>query len=66
MCEQVLTLELTGELFVGDASKKKRQNLSYQEHLNNALEYWSTATCDMPEYLFYGEAKAIDVENIAQ
>lgn len=63
-CKQVLTLELTGEIFIGDGNLMKRQNISYQKHLENAKDYWSHKTNDSPEYLFYGEAKVIDIDNI--
>lgn len=63
-CKQVLTLELTGDLFIGDGSLMKRQNLSYQKHLENAHEYWSCKTNTTPEYLFYGEAKVIDIDEV--
>lgn len=63
-CTQILTLELTGEVFVGDGNLMKRQNISYQKHLENAEKYWSQKTCDSNEYLFYGEAKVIAIDNI--
>lgn len=63
-CKQILTLECSGELFVGDGNLMKRQNLSYKKHLENAEKYWSSNNPIIPEYLFYGEAKVIDIENI--
>ena len=63
-CTQILTLELTGELFAFDGSLMKRQNSSYQNHLKVAEKYWGQEICDTPEYLFYGEAKVIAVDNI--
>lgn len=38
-CKQVLTLELTGEIFSFDGNLMKRQNVSYQKHLQNAELY---------------------------
>ena len=61
-CKQILTLECTGELFIGDGNLMKRQNISYQEQLNNADKYWSNKTNEVPEYLFYGEAKVIGID----
>ena len=63
-CNQILTLELTGELYIFDGNLIKRQNISYQNHLNNAEEYWSSKSIETPEYLFYGEAKVIDIDMI--
>ena len=63
-CNQILTLELTGELFVGDGNLMKRQNNSYQKHLEVAEHYWNSNNPSIPEYLFYGEAKVIDLDNI--
>lgn len=63
-CKQILTLELTGELFVGDGSLMKRLNISYQKQLEMAEEYWNSKPVSNPEYLFYGEAKVVDIENI--
>ena len=64
VCKQILTLELTGELFVGDGNIIKRQNISFQKQLDNADIYWSGKTSENPEYLFYGEARVVDIENI--
>ena len=64
-CSQILTLELTGEIFIGDGNLMKRKNVSYQNYLEIAEKYWKAETCDIPEYLFYGVAKVIDVEMIA-
>ena len=63
-CKQVLTLECTGELFIGDGDLMKRQNLSYKKYLENAEKYWNQSTCKIPEYLFYGTAKVISIDNI--
>ena len=63
-CKQVLTLELNGELIIGDGSLIKRQNISYQKQLENAEKYWNSKKCDIPEYLFYGRAKVVKIENI--
>ena len=63
-CKQILTLELKGEIFIGDGNLMKRQNISYQEHLNIAEKYWNQQTNESPELLFYGEAKVIDIDII--
>ena len=63
-CKQILTLECTGELFIGDGDLMKRQNLSYKNHLKNAENYWNQSTCNEPEYLFYGTAVVIAIDNI--
>ena len=63
-CKQVLTLECTGELFIGDGNLMKRQNLSYKKHLEIADRYWNNTINENLEYLFYGEAKVIDIYNI--
>ena len=63
-CNQVLTLECTGELFIGDGDLIKRQNLSYQKHLENAEKYWSGKTSKTPEYLFYGTARIIAIDEL--
>ena len=60
-CKQILKLECTGELFVGDGSLMKRQNISYQKHLDNAEKYWGNKAIETPEYLFYGKAKVIEI-----
>lgn len=64
ICKQILTLELNGELFIKDGNLMKRQILSYQNHLNNAEKYWNNENPTIPEYLFYGEATVIDIDNI--
>ena len=63
-CKQIVTLELTGEIFIGDGNLMKRQNISYQKHLENAEKYWRQEANETNEYLFYGEAKVIEVEEI--
>ena len=63
-CKQVLTLELTGEIFCFDGNLMKRQNVSYQKHLQNAELYWNSIDSNNSEILFYGEAKVIKIENI--
>ena len=63
-CKQILTLECTGDLFIGDGNLMRRQNLSYQKHLENAEKYWNQSTCIEPEYLFYGTAKVISIDNV--
>ena len=63
-CKQVLTLELTGEIFCFDGNLMKRQNASYQKHLENAELYWNSIDTNNSEILFYGEAKVIKIENI--
>lgn len=63
-CKQVLTLELTGEIFCFDGNLMKRQNVSYQKHLENAELYWNSIDSNNSEILFYGEAKVIEIENI--
>ena len=63
-CKQVLTLELTGEIFCFDGNLMKRQNASYQKHLENAELYWNSINSNNSEILFYGEAKVIKIENI--
>ena len=63
-CKQILTLDCTGELFIGDGNLMKRQNLSYKNHLENAEKYWNQSTCIEPEYLFYGTAKVISIDNV--
>ena len=63
-CKQVLTLELTGEIFCFDGNLMKRQNVSYQKHLENAELYWNSIDSNNSEILFYGEAKVIKIENI--
>ena len=63
-CNQILTLELNGDLFASDGNLMKRQNISYNKLLEIANEYWSGVLCDSPEYLFYGDAKVIDIEEI--
>ena len=63
-CKQVLTLELTGEIFSFDGNLMKRQNVFYQKHLQNAELYWNSINSNNSEILFYGEAKVIKIENI--
>lgn len=63
-CKQVLTLELTGDIFCFDGNLMKRQNISYQNHLINAKLYWDSIDSDISEILFYGEAKVIEIDNI--
>lgn len=63
-CKQVLTLELTGEIFCFDGNLMKRQNVAYQKHLENAELYWNSIDSNNSEILFYGEAKVIEIENI--
>lgn len=63
-CKQVLTLECTGELFIGDGELMKRQNISYQKHIENAEKYWNGVNITTPEYLFYGTVKVIGLDNI--
>ena len=63
-CKQVLTLELTGEIFCFDGNLMKRQNVSYQKHLENADLYWNSIDSNNSEIIFYGEAKVIEIENI--
>ena len=62
-CKQILTLELTGDLYKFDGNLMRRQNVSYEEQLKRAEEYWNS-TSDNPEYLFYGEAKVVDIEEL--
>ena len=62
--KQILTLELTGEIFCFDGNLIKRQNISYQEHLDNAELYWNSIDSNNSEILFLGEAKVIGLENI--
>ena len=59
-----MTLELTGEIFSFDGNQMKRQNVSYQKHLQNAELYWNSIDSNNLEILFYGEAKVIKIENI--
>ena len=63
-CKKVLTLELTGEIFCFDGNLMKRQNVSYQKHLENADLYWNSMDSNNSEIIFYGEAKVIEIENI--
>ncbi len=63
-CKHVLILELTGEIFCFDGNLMKRQNASYQKHLENAELYWNSINSNNSEILFYGEAKVIKIENI--
>lgn len=63
-CKQILTLELTGEIFCFDGNLMKRQNISYQKHLDNAELYWNSINSNNSEILFYGEAKVVESENI--
>lgn len=63
-CKQVLTLELTGEIFCFDGNLMKRLNVSYQKHLDNAELYWNSINSNNSEILFYGEAKVIKIANI--
>ena len=63
-CKQILTLELTGTIFIGDGNLIKRQNISYQEQLKIAEKYWSHTSNEIEEYLFYGQAKVIDIDYV--
>ncbi len=63
-CKQILTLELTGDLYIFDGNLIKRQNLSYQEYLTIAEKYWNSKSYEIEELLFYGEAKVIAIEKI--
>ena len=63
-CKKVLTLELTGEIFCFDGNLMKRQNVSYQKHLENADLYWNSMDSNNSEIIFYGKAKVIEIENI--
>ena len=65
ICNQILTLELVGDLYVFDGGLMYRLNQSFDNYLKNAKEYWETTNnFKEPEYLFYGKAKVIDVEDI--
>lgn len=59
-----MTLELTGEIFYFNGNLMKRQNVSYQKHLENADLYWNSIDSNNSEIIFYGEAKVIEIENI--
>ena len=60
-CKQIVTFEVTGEIYSFDGYLMKRQNISYQELLDRAEEYWNSKG---DEILFLGEAKVIKVDNI--
>ena len=64
ICKQILTLELTGTIFIGDGNLIKRQNISYQEQIKIAEKYWNQTSNEIEEYLFYGQAKVIDIDYI--
>ena len=64
ICKQILTLELTGTIFIGDGNLIKRQNISYQEQIKIAEKYWNQTSNKIEEYLFYGQAKVIDIDYI--
>lgn len=42
----------------------KRQNVSYQKHLENAELYWNSIDSNNSEIIFYGEAKVIEKEEV--
>ncbi len=63
-CTQILALELTGEIFCFDGNLMKRQNVSYQKHLENAELYWNSIDSNNSEIIFYGEAKVIEKEEV--
>lgn len=65
VCNQILTFELIGDLYVFDGGLMYRLNQSFDNYLKNAKEYWDKAdNLKEPEYLFYGQAKVVDVEDI--
>lgn len=61
-CMQILTLELTGDIYSFDGKFLMRKNCSYQEHLDNALKYWNSDGGE--EYLFLGSAKVVEIEEL--
>lgn len=63
-CKQILTLELTGDVYSFDGGMLLRKNCSYQEHLDNAEKYWNSTVVNEPEYLFLGNAKVVEIEEI--
>ena len=60
-CKQVITFEVTGEVYSFDGNLMLRQNISYQELLDKADIYCNS---NGSEILFLGEAKVIKIDNI--
>jgi len=60
-CKQILTLEVSGDTYCFDGNLMRRENISYQEQLNRAKQYWNSTG---NEILFLGEAKVIKIDNI--
>lgn len=59
---QILKLQLTGTIFVGDASFVLRQNISLNKKKEQAISYWSGCKKDnINEYLFIGKAKVLEI-----
>lgn len=58
---QLLKLEVEGNIFEGDSSLILRQNNSIDDKVNQAKEYWSCTSAKIPEYLFTGKAKVIEI-----
>ena len=58
---QLLKLEVEGNIFEGDSSLILRQNNSIDDKVNQAKEYWSNTNAKIPEYLFTGKAKVIEI-----
>ena len=63
-CHQILKLECSGEVFSFDGKLLRRINCSYNKHLENAEKYWSKSTNENNEYLFYGTAIVVDIEEV--
>lgn len=59
---RILKLELTGNIFCGDASLVLRQNISLNKKKQQANKYWNSHKSDSPilEYLFDGTVKVIE------
>lgn len=59
---QIVKLELTGNIFCGDASLILRQNISLNKKKEQAKKYWNgIKDKSINEYLFIGTARVIDI-----
>lgn len=62
---QIVKLELEGDVFEGNASLILRQSNSINDKIIQAKNYWSGDKTNLiPEYLFVGKAKVLEVTDI--
>ena len=62
---QIVKLELEGDVFEGNSSLILRQSNSINDKIIQAKNYWSGDKTNLiPEYLFVGKAKVLEVTDI--